>query len=192
MKRILFAVCTVWLLAACDSGKKADDATKSKEAVVKSAAEPVDERTQKMEQLKKLSPLTLEQMRVLLPQELDSVKEKNFVASTQFGYGIASVEYPKKSAGIKVTLYDCAGEMGSPVYFENYWNTLNVQDESGSAYTKTIDFMGGKAVEKYQKDINLSSLTFTVRDRLIVMVEGKNMKPEDLREKAKKLHAKIS
>ncbi len=191
MKRILFAVSALWLMAACDSGKKTNK-NESQEAVVKSATTQVDERTQKVEQLKKLSPLTLEQMRVLLPQELDSVKEKNYVASTQFGYGIASVEYPKKSAGIKVTLYDCAGEMGSPIYFENYWNTLNINDESGIAYTKTIDFMGGKAVEKYQKDINLSTITFAIRDRLIVMVEGKNMKPEELREKAKKLHGKIS
>jgi hypothetical protein len=35
-------------------------------------------------------------------------------------------------------------------------------------------------------------LTFAVRGRLIVMLEGKNMKPEVLREKAKKLHDKIS
>lgn len=192
MKQFLFVLSVVLLTVACNSDKKAVDKADPKDAVVKSLTAPEDERAKKIEELKKLSPLTLEQMRLLLPHELDSVKEKNYLASTQFGYGIASVEYPKKSAGIKITLYDCAGEMGSPVYFENYWNSLNMDNDTEQGYTKTIDFMGDKAVEKYKKDINLSMLTFTVRGRLIVMMEGKNMKPEELLGKAKKLHAKIS
>lgn len=192
MKQFLFGVATVLLFTACNSDKKTTDKAANQEAEVKSMTQ-VDEKTQKTEQLKKTPQLTLEQMRKLLPHELDSAKEKNYVASTQFGYGLASVEYPKtKSRSLKVTLYDCAGEMGSVNYFENYWNNLNVVKETENESTKTIDFMGGKAIENYKKDLNLSTLTFVIRDRLVIIVEGRDMKPGELEEVAKKLHQKIA
>lgn len=177
---------------ACSSDKK--PATENKEATVKSmTSAPVDEREKKTEELKKAPQLTLEQMRLLLPRELDSAKEKNYLASTQFGYGLASAEYPKsKSRSIKVTLYDCAGESGSINYFENYWNHLNVQNQTENEFTKTIDFEGDKAVQTYKKDMNLSTLTFVIRGRLVIMMEGKNLSPEELENAAKKLHAKIA
>ena len=192
MKQFLLVILASIVLAAC-GGRKQDDKTVSPAATVKSMTAPVDEKEQKIEELKKAPQLTLEQMRLLLPQELDSAKEKNYLASTQFGYGLASVEYPKtKSRGLKVTLYDCAGEMGSSNYFENYWNYLNVLKQTETEFTKTIDFEGGKAVETYKKDMNLATLTFVIRGRLVIVVEGKNMSPEELQNAAKKLHQKIA
>lgn len=192
MKKILLTTLVSIVFIACSSDKK--PATESKEATVKSMiSTPEDEKEKKTEELKKAPQLTLEQMRALLPAQLDSAKEKNYLASTQFGYGLASVEYPKtKSRGIKVTLYDCAGEAGSVNYFENYWNHLNLQNQAENEFTKTIDFEGGKAVETYKKDMNLSTLTFVIRDRLVIIMEGKNLSPEDLERAAKKLHAKIA
>lgn len=193
MKQILLVIVVSLVFVAC-KGKKGDDKKEAPEATVKAmTTTPVDEKTQKTEELKKAQQLTLEQMRALLPGELDSAREKNYLASTQFGYGLASIEYPKtKSRGIKVTLYDCAGELGLSNYFENYWNYLNVNKQTEQDFTRTIDFEGGKAVETYKKDINLSTLTFVVRGRLVIIMEGKNMKPEELEAAAKKLHQKIA
>jgi len=176
---------------ACRSDKK--PVAENKDTAVKSmATTPVDEKEKKTEELKKAPQLTLEQMRILLPGELDSAKERNYLASTQFGYGLASAEYPKtKSKGIKVTLYDCAGEQGAVNYFENYWNHLGVQNQADNDFTKTVDFEGGKAIETYKKDLNLSTFTFVIRDRLVIVMEGKNMEPEALEAAAKKLHDKI-
>ena len=181
------------VFVAC-KGKKEDDKKEASQVTVKAmTTAPVDEKAQKIEELKKAPQLTLEQMRLLLPAELDSAKEKNYLASTQFGYGLASIEYPKaKSRGIKVTLYDCAGELGSANYFENYWNYLNVNKQTEQDFTRTIDFEGGKAVETYKKDINLSTFTFVIRGRLVIMMEGKNMQPGELESAAKKLHQKIA
>jgi hypothetical protein len=193
MNRILYVALLSLFFVACNSDKKPADSTENKNATVKSMAAPVDEKEKKTEELKKAPQLTLEQMRALLPNQLDSAKEKNYLASTQFGYGLASVEYPKtKSRGIKVTVYDCAGELGSANYFENYWDDLNVQKQTGQDFERTIDFEGDKAVETYKKDLNLSTLTFVVRGRLVIVMEGKNMKPEELESAAKKLHAKIA
>lgn len=192
MKQILLAIMVSFLFSAC-GGKKTEDKKETKEATVKAISTPVDEKTQKTEELKKAPQLTLEQMRALLPNELDSAKGRNFLSSTQFGYGLASIEYPKsKSRLIKVTLYDCAGELGSANYFENYWNYLNVNKQTDQDFTKTIDFEGDKAIETFKKDMNLSTITFAIRGRLIIIMEGKNMEPEELESVAKKLHQKIA
>src|SRR4051812_45405427 len=150
MRQILLLIIVSLAFVACKS-KKTDEV---KDVTVKAmATAPVDEKAQKIEALKKAQQLTLEQMRVLMPAELDSAKERNYLASTQFGYGLASVEYPKtKRRSIKVTLYDCAGESGSVNYFENYWNYLNVNKQTDQEFTRTIDFGGGKAIETYKKD----------------------------------------
>lgn len=187
MKQILLVIMVSVVAVACSSKK--EEKKETKDATVKAmTTAPVDEKAQKMEELKKAPQLTLEQMRVLLPSELDSAKEKNYLASTQFGYGLASAEYPKtKSRGIKVTLYDCSGELGSANYFENYWDYLNVNKQTDQEFTKTIDFEGGKAVETYKKDMNLSTLTFVVRDHVVIVMEGKNTSPEQLEAAAKKL-----
>ena len=176
---------------ACSSKK--EDKKETKEATVKAMATPVDEKAQKLEEPKKATQLTLEQIRALLPSELDSAKERNYRSSTQFGYPFATIEYPKtKLRSIKVTLYDCAGELGSTNYFENYWDYLNVNKQTDQDFTKTIDFEGDKAVETYKKDMNLSTLTFVAKGHLVIIMEGKNMNPEQLESAAKKLHQKIA
>jgi hypothetical protein len=192
MKRLLLLAFVSLIFIACGRDKKPPP--DNKDAQVKSmTSAPVDEREKRTEELKKAPQLTLEQMRMLMPTELDSAKERNYLASTQFGYGLASVEYPKgKGRGLKVSLYDCAGEMGYPNYFENYWNHLNVATQSDNEFMKTIDFQGGKAVETYKKDMNLTTLTFVIRNRLVIMVEGKNMTPQEVEAAASKLHKKIA
>ena len=192
MKQLLLMTLLSFAFIACSSDQK--PASENKDTVVKSMAAPtVNEKDKKTDELKKAPQLTLEQMRTLLPPELDSAKEKNYQASTQFGYGLATAEYPKtKTKRIKVTLYDCAGESGYVNYFENYWNHLYAQSQTDTEFRKTIDFEGGKAVETYKKDMNHSTLTFVVRERLVIVMEGRNMSPEELEAAAKKLHAKIT
>lgn len=193
MKQFLFVATASLLFAACNSNQKTVEKSENKDATVKSVTAAVDEKEKKTEELKKAPQLTIEQMRVLLPHELDSATEKNYLASTQFGYGIASAEYPKsKSRAIKVTLYDCAGEIGAVNYFENYWNKLNVQNQTENDFIRTVDFEGGKAVETYKKDLNLSTFTFVIRERLVIVMEGKNISSEQLKEAAKKLHKKLA
>jgi len=192
MRQFLLTALLSFAFVSCGSNKKTE--AEDKEATVKSmTAVPIDEKEKKTEELKKAPQLTLEQMRTLLPHELDSAKEKNYQASTQFGYGLATAEYPKtKTKAMKITLYDCAGEQGFVNYFENYWNHLNAQNKTETEFMKTIDFEGGKAIETYKKDMNLSTLTFVIRDRLVIVMEGKNMSPEELEAAAKKLHGKIA
>lgn len=193
MKRNLLMFFLLVLFASCSEDKKPAVEVKGDDVAVQSINTAVDEKTKKMEELKKLSPLTLEQMKILLPAEIEGVKQSNFSASVQFGYGMASAEYLKKrTEGLKVTLYDCAGDVGSVFYMDNFWNNTNVQKETENGFTKSVDFVGGgKAIQDYKNDIKLSTMSFTIRDRLLVVVEG-NMPPDQLMEKAKMIYSKIA
>ncbi len=190
----------ILVISSCNNDKskvttteKNDDGTVTKTEVdVKGLSSKADEMTEKMEALKTMKPLTIEEMRALLPETFDGVKQTNYNASATMGYTIVAVDYEKDSKNeLKVQLYDCAGEMGASFYASAFWTTMNFQQENDEGYTKTVDFMNGKAIEAYKKDRNESTLTYVVGDRLMVILEGKNMNPEELKAAAQKLNIKV-
>lgn len=201
MKRLLSILFVSGFLAACGGNdkkvsvttKNEDGSTTKTEVDVKGMQTTVDETEKKMEELKKLTPMTLEELKALLPEELNGVKQSNYNSSTMMGYAFASADYKKDDrTSLKLALYDCAGEAGSAWYGLAYWSKMSFQQESSTEYTKSIDWMGKKAVEHYNKENNRSELTFAANDRLLIVLTGENMKPEELREAAKKLNVKIS
>lgn len=200
MKPLLSAVFVAVILFACNNDKKVSTVTKNEDGTttktevdVKGMQTAADDIQKKTEELKKLTPLTLEELKALLPEELNGIKQSNYNSSTMMGYAFASADYKKDGqTNLQLAIYDCAGEAGSAWYSVAYWSKMSFQQESSTEYTKTIDLMGGKAVENYNKESNRSQLTFSANGRLIVTLTGENMKPEELREAAKKLNLKIS
>lgn len=190
----------ILVISSCNNDKnkvttteKNDDGTVTKTEVdVKGLSSKADEMTVKMEALKSMKPFTIEEMRALLPETFDGVKQSNYNASATMGYTIVGVEYEKDSKNeLKVQLYDCAGEMGSAFYASAFWTSMNFQQENDEGYTKTVDFMNGRAIEAYKKERNESTLTYVVGDRLMVILEGKNMNPGELKAAAQKLNIKV-
>jgi hypothetical protein len=51
----------------------------------------------------------------------------------------------------------------------------NFQQEDDNGYQKTVDFNGGKAVEKYTKSNDRYELTYFAGDRFIVQLEGEKV-----------------
>jgi hypothetical protein len=202
MKQILLpAIAATLFLAAC-SNAKVKDAHKNEDGTtttttydmnnLKKMQEGTDEMTQKTEALKKLKPLSLDQLKVLLPETLNGIKRTNYNTSSTAGYSIAEGEYQKDdTTNMKVTIYDCAGEAGAGFYTLTYWSAMNFQQESEKEYTKTIDFKGGKAIENYKKDQKESSLTYFAADRLLVALTGRNVEPSALKEAAQNLDLKL-
>lgn len=193
MKRFFLSAVTLVYLTACNNSKtytattKNEDGTTTETSVdVKSMSSSAEEMDKKMEELKKLTPYTLDQLKALLPAELNGMKQSNYNSTTAMGYALASADYAKNdTSSLQVAIYDCAGEAGSAWYGMAYWSKMNFQQESSTEYTKTSDFMGGKAVENYNNQSNRSTLTFAANDRLLVVLTGENMKPDELKDAAK-------
>jgi hypothetical protein len=192
MKRVLLAALSLGcLLSACNSDTKIvqEKSESANAAKVKSVAAPVDPTVQKIEELKKLPILGLDELANWLPSELNGIKRSNFTMSSDMGYPVAHADYTKNNkTDIRVTVYDCAGETGSSVYKATYADKLKEPAEDADSYTKIIDLRGHKAIEHHEKKNKITTLTYMANDRVLVVVSARNYEPEQIREASQQLH----
>ena len=197
----LFTIAATLFLVACGSSddkkistttENADGSKTKTEVNVKGMETKADELNTKLEALKKMAPLTIEQMKTMLPEEIESVKKTNYNAASNFGYTFVGADYKKDNkTALEVKLYDCAGENGAMFYSSTFWSGMEFQQENDKEYTKTVDFMGGRAIERYNKERNESTLTYVVSDRVLVNLDGRNMNPDEVKAAAQKLNIKL-
>lgn len=154
-------------------------------------AASADDMDQKVEDLKKLTPLNLEQLKALLPETLNGIQRSSFNTNSMMGFGLAEASYAQDDKDLKLAIYDCAGEAGSGIFALSYLTQMNMQSESDNGYTRTTDFKGAKAVETYEKNSNQSTLTYIVNDRLMVVLTGRNIDNATLKQLAQDLSFKV-
>jgi len=148
---------------------------------------------QKVNELKKLPPLTTSQLNALLPEQLLNLKRSSFEATHMMGFSTADATYKNEdgSQKIKLTLFDCVGDAGAGIYSLNHLTKMNIQSESEDGYTKSIDFMGQKDMETYQKNNNKYKLIFLANDRLLINIETNTLSEDELKPAAASLQIKI-
>lgn len=179
-------------LSACKGKNKgttitSDDGKSSITVDTKNMAAASEEYQKKAEELKKLPPLSMDQLKSVLPEELAGIKRTNFNASSMMGYAVGTAEYKKDdSTELRLTVSDCAGEAGSAIYGLQFLG-FNMQSESDDGYTKTVDFAGGRAYEKYEKGNNSYDLTYFTGDRFLVNIQGRNTGLEMVKQAANSL-----
>ena len=187
-----------FLFSACKNNKqftqtvKNEDGTTTTTTVdMEGLTSNAEEIEKKMEDLKKLTPLTLDQLKAMLPEEMNGIQRSSFNANSTMGFAIAEAEYQKDdNTDLKLVIYDCAGEAGAGIFGLAYWTKMNMQSESSDGYVKTVEFNGSKAVETYEKGNNEAALTYVVNDRLLVVVTGRNMDNNAVRHAAQNLKLK--
>lgn len=187
----------ICLLTACNNNKKpnvtvvSDDGKTKATVSASDMANVADAFQKKTEELQKLSPYTLDQMKALLPEELAGAKRSKFSANSAMGAAYAEGEYPvNDSTKLELKIFDCAGQAGAGIYGMQYLNIMNFQSESDDEYTKTIDFNGGRAVEHLDKKNNRATLTYLAGERLLVTLEGRNTGVDLLKQTAAGLNLK--
>ncbi|RTL54248.1 MAG: hypothetical protein EKK39_04775 [Sphingobacteriales bacterium] len=109
------------------------------------------------------------------------------------GFSTADATYKNDdgSKKIKLTLFDCAGDAVAGIYSQNYLTKMNIQSESEDGYTKSIDFMGQKAMETYQKSNKKYELTFLVNFRLLINLATTTRNATELKQAAATLQFTI-
>jgi hypothetical protein len=198
MKNFLIVLTSAIIFIACNSNPnkitvKSDDGKSSATVDLGNAEKDATEMQNKTEELKKLAPLTTDQLKALLPAEINGMQRSSFNVTAAMGISVGEAEYKKDdTTSIKLALYDCAGETGSAYYSASYWMKMNMQSESDNGYTKTIDFMNGKAVETFEKSSNHYTLVYLGNDRVLVTIEGNNVSDDILKDVAKSLNMKVS
>jgi hypothetical protein len=186
---ILTCMVVVCLLAACNNDKKTvDPANADSTAKAKPETSLVTEEMKKQsEELQKLTPLTADELKALLPQQIMGAKGSKFEVTPAAGANVATAAYIlNDSTEIQVSISDCGGAAGAGLYSNQYLKMIDMQSDNDNEYTKTIDFRG-KAVEHCQKTTNRCTLTYFTGKRYMVTLEGKNIHPDGLKQAAMEL-----
>lgn len=184
---VLFAL--PFTLLACNENASLTEKTDTVE--VKTVTVPVDPAVQKLNDLKNLSPLGLDELTAWLPAQVTGLKRTNLSMSNNVGYGEAYADYEKnRKTDMRISVYDCAGESGANLYNRTYASKLQASQDTTDGYTKVVDFRGGKAIEHFEKSTNLSSFTFMGNERIMVTITGRNFEPAALKEAAEGLQKK--
>lgn len=186
------------LMPGCNNNKSKDTSTliseKGKENVtvdIKQMENAAADMQKQKTQLEKLTPLTVEQLKALLPQTLMGVSRKNYDANTTMGAGLATANYElNDSMNLKLNIYDCAGPGGAGIYSLQYLSMINMQQESDEEYTKTFEFNGSKAFEHCEKTDNNCTFTYFTGGRFLVTLEGDHIGAEALKQTARGLDIK--
>jgi hypothetical protein len=198
MKHIIsLLMVSTMLLAACKNNKPKDFTIVSKDGKEKISINPnqIEKAAQDMEkrksELEKLSPLTLDQLKALLPETLMGASRKSYEANASMGAGLVSGRYElNDSMDVKLNIWDCAGPGGAGIFGMQYMTMLNIQQESDEEYTKTIDFNGEKAYEHCYKTRNDCTLNYLSGGRFFVTLEGNNVGADALEKAASGLNIK--
>lgn len=194
----MFAFLALTAIAACHSNPnkitvKSDDGKTTATVDLSNAEKNATEMQNKAEELKKLTPMSTDDLKALLPAEVNGMQRSSFNVTAAMGISVGEAEYRKDdNTSIKLAVYDCAGETGAAYYSASYWMKMNMQSESDNGYTKTIDLMNGKAVETYEKSSNHYTLIYLGNDRVLVSIDGYNVSDDAMKDVAKSLNLKVS
>ena len=199
MKRIFSSLLvTTLLFAACNNNKPKETTVitspdgKEKVTIDPRGMQNIAQEMQKQkEELSKLQPLSLDQLKAMVPENLMGAKGTNIEANAGMGAGLARGEYElNDSTRVTLNIYDCAGPAGAGIYSMQYMGLLNVQQDNEEEYTKTIDFNGGKAFEHCEKASNDCTLSYFTGGRFMITLEGDHVGADALKQAAKGLNIK--
>lgn len=198
MRHLFYLLIVAALLTtACNSNKKTDEKTTTENKETSSSTDAstmpnnMTDLQKASEDLQKLPPLSLDELKALIPQELMGGKRSSYNASSAMGSGVANAEYTlNDTTNIRLMVYDCGGPGGAGIYSMQYLGMFNMESENDHEYTKTIDFNGGKAIEKCQKDRNDCSLTYFTGKRFLVVLESNNVGIDGIKQAANSLNIK--
>ena len=193
MKRIIsLLLATTILLAACNNNKPKENTVitspDGKEKITIDSKQ-MQNAVQDMEKLKteleKLTPLTMDQLKAMIPETLMGAKRTDFSASSAMGAGSAQGEYElNDSTRINLNIYDCAGPAGAGIYAMQYLGLFNMQQENDEEYTRSIEFNGGKAFEHCEKASNDCTLSYFAGGRFLITIEGDHVGAAALKQAA--------
>ncbi len=198
MKKLTSIIfCIAFFIASCNNNKTSDssgvagDSTQLIDSEANKMQNAAEDMEKKKEELSKLTPLTMDALKALIPEELLGATRTSFDANNSMGAGLATGEYSlTDSTSLSINIYDCAGSAGAGIYSMQYLSMINMEQESEDEYTKTVDFNGSKASEHCDKTTNDCTFVYFAGGRYMVTLEGDNINADVLKQAARALNIK--
>lgn len=146
----------------------------------------VQDVSKNIEILKKMTPLTNEELKALLPEEILGLKRKELSVGDNAMMQLASAE-AKYSDGdqkkIKLEIMDGAGETGSAMVSILMMSfNINKEKITETGYEKTAEINGNKAIIKENSGENYvnSSIQMVAKNRYLITLTGDGISYDDL------------
>ena len=181
MKQLLLIIAVGGLLFACDNpvSKKIKE-TRENVSNTRKAVKEMENMQEDLEDLQQMEPLTNEELKAWLPEEINGMKRTGYKAGQTAYMQIAQVEgtyqNEDKSKRLKIQVIDGAGQMGAAatagfrlVFSQDF------EEEDEYKIRRTVRKNGMKAIEEYKKNNNNSEVQFMQNDRFYIQVNGINM-----------------
>jgi hypothetical protein len=144
--------------------------------------------------LKKLTPLTNEELKLAAPETLNGLKRKSYTAGVFAGSGMSSIEaeYGDDTKDVKINIMDGAGESGSAlVSLMAMTLNMDTESESNGTITKTANINGIRAItEDTKSDQSVrSSIKYIYKDRYSISLDGTGYTLQELEQFMKNINA---
>ena len=196
MKQVFFLLpifCII--ITACNSNKDKitvkDDKGGKATIDVSSTGKAASELQDRSEQLQKLTPLSLDELKAMLPEEIMGAKRDNMEATKMTGASFSKADYNlNDSTKIELNIFDCAGTAGAAYYSMAYFGLMSFEQDNEEEYTKTTDFNDSRAIENCKKKRSQCEFTYFGKDRYLVQLKGENVGIDQLKQIAGGLNLK--
>ena len=186
MKKVMLIALALATITACKDNPVSKKIKETKENVsnTKKAVEEINEIQKDIQELQEEEPLTNEELKEWLPEEIAGMKRTGYKAGHMGVMKIASIEgtysNEDKSKKFKVEVIDGAGVMGaSATAGMRMILSQDFEEEDEYRSKRTVKKNGVKAIEQYVKNNNKSTLEFLQDERFYIKVTGTNLDVEE-------------
>ncbi|QDP86459.1 hypothetical protein FNJ88_13180 [Chryseobacterium sp. SNU WT5] len=190
----LFIATTVLMVVACSkeekikeekSGSLSDLVTTAKDySKINNSLEEV---SKNVEKLKAMTPLTNEQLKSLLPEQLIGLKRTELTVGDNSMLNLSSAEAKfsdKENKEVKLEILDGAGETGSAMVSMLMMGlNMNKEKITETGFERSEDINGGKAIVSEDKNgENISSkIQMMIKNRYLLTLSGEGLSYEELK-----------
>ena len=192
MKKLMICAAALMLVACSKDETVNEEKSGGLSDVVSNAknygkmSNSVQDISKNIESLKKLTPLTNDELKVFLPEELLGLKRRELKVGDNSMMSLSTAE-AKYSDGdqkkIKFELMDGAGETGSAMVSLLMMSfTMNQEKITENGYEKTTEINGNKAIvmENLDREYLTSKIQMIFKKRYLVTLNGENISFSEL------------
>ncbi|MDP2687225.1 MAG: hypothetical protein Q8O62_08390 [Aequorivita sp.] len=182
MKKYVLALFVFSALLSCKDNPVSKKIKETKD-VVSNSTNAVQEMTKMQDDIKELqeiTPLTNEELKSWLPNEVNGMKRISYKAGQAGMMGIASVEAAfaneDKSKKFTISIIDGAGQVGAAATAGmRMVMSQDFEEESENGSRRTVTKNGTKAIEEYRTGNNNSTIQLMEGNRFYLEAKGNNM-----------------
>ncbi len=182
MKKVFLGICAIAICFSCKDNPVSKKIKETRETVSNStnAVKEINKMGDDLKELQKMEPLTNEELKEWLPDEINGMKRTGYKAGQTSYMKIASIEATytneDKSKKFNFQVIDGAGQMGaSATAGMRMMFSQDFEEENEYKTRRTVKRDGNKAIEEYKKNNNSSNIQLMENGRFYIKANGTNM-----------------